>query len=185
MRETEVGQSLEDMNLNDLTRLGRRLLGDVVESAATTPRQLPVRPWPDTTAMSRISDIVITEEQLIVIVPPEMWKTLAEILPILDEMANRVTLAEDKAKNEWSRGQELGKQLEASTATTNNWRALAEDYDGSSFAARARHAEARVADLMKALSFYADSENWNPEPALIRAGASVKDKGGVAREALK
>lgn len=180
---TDEPEALQD--INEIIDNARRLLATATEAAATMPKHLPIRPWTDTTSRRTVDDFIVTEEQIIVFLPVPEWTAIFDVVPMMEEMARRVDVAEDKAQAEWHRTRELEKRVQAAEEKTNSWRSLAEDFDGSSFAARARAAEKRISTVEDALRFYADEANWKPEPTLIKAGTSVKDKGGIAREAIK
>lgn len=179
----EEPESLQDVN--DLILQARRLFAAATDVAATMAKHLPIRPWKDSTQRRTADDFLITEEQQVLVMPVPEWTALFDVIPMMEEMASRVSIAEDKAHAEWLRGRELEKRAQAAEEKINNWRSQAEDFDGTLFATRARAAEKRIASVEDALRFYADEKNWNPEPTLIKAGTSVKDKGGIAREAMK
>lgn len=154
------------------------------EQAAVTTKQIPIKPWRDTTGRN-VEDMVISSEQLVVMLPSEVWTdVIFEIVPTLDQLIARLMDAEERAQTEWDRGRELEERLAATREKINGWRMIAEDVNGVLFSARAEAAEARVVELEKALSFYANRDNWNPEPRIVEAGVSVNDRGGIARDAL-
>lgn len=191
MSETKATKAIEEttteaeVELTDIIIAARKLLGAMTATAVTMPKHMPMRPWPDTTNRRTSDDFLQTEEQIVVILPVKEFTDIFDVVPMMEEMAARVADSEDKARAEWARTQDLEKRVVVAEEKINSWRSLAEDYDGSSFAQRARRAEKREAELEDALRFYADADNWKPEPVLIKAGTSVKDKGGIAREAMK
>ncbi len=154
-----------------------------LDEAAVVTRQMPVRPWVDTT--TQIEEMVITTDQLIIVVPEEIWKeVLFDIPPILDQLVSKSMAAEERAQSEWERRRVMEDRLTISEEKTNGWRTMAEDLNGVLYSTRLTAAEARVIELEEALKFYADRESWNPEPRILEAGVSVNDRGGLARTAL-
>jgi hypothetical protein len=154
-----------------------------IDEAAVVTRQMPVRPWPDTT--TQLEEMVITTDQLLIVVPEEVWQyVLIEIPPVLDQLVGKAMAAEERAQSEWERRRVIEDRLAISEEKTNGWRTMAEDLNGVLWSARSTVAEARVIELEEALKFYADKDNWNPEPRVLEAGVSTNDRGGIARAVL-
>lgn len=168
----------------DLVASVKEKIRHATDQAAVTTKQMPVLPWRDTTN-KYVEEMVISTDQLILVVPEEAWNDIVfEIPPILDQLVTKAMEAEERAQNEWERRRAAEDKLVSTEEKVNGWRVIAEDINGVLFSDRAKVAEARVTELEEALSFYADHDNWSPEPRIIEAGVSVNDRGGVARKAM-
>lgn len=175
----------ESPNFVDLVENVKEKIRVAIDETVVTTRRMPIRPWRDTTERS-VDDMVITSDQLIIVVPSEVWSDLIyEVTPILELLVSQVVAAEDRAQIEWTRGRELEERLRMTEDKISGWRTVAEDANGILFSKRAETAEARILELEKALSFYADKENWKPEPRITESGVSINDRGGIARAALE
>lgn len=175
---------MSDQDVFILAASAKERISRAMDEAVVTLRQMPIRPWRDMKG-NNVEEMVISVEQQIIVVPEETWDAVIDGIPkALDALASQVVSLEERATAEWRRANDLEERVATARDGLNRWRSKAEDPQGVLYSSRFALADARVAELETALAFYADPENWKPEPRITEAGVSVNDRGGIARSVL-